>query len=281
MKKELVEKIKNNKIDKSLIIALLPSKERQKRLENRKISQEELDDILDTFEKEKKLVDLSFLNLSNLNFKGRKLALADFSYSNLENCNFENCNLLHANFQFANIQNATFSDANLFRADFRYIENAKKCNFESAVLAMASFACSNLEKVNFYGAILNDAIFSDATNVPNLPELNICPDGIFLGWRVVDNILLKYLIYKESKKHNGSGRTCRTDEVKILKIINLSNNEELTVTPAIVIGSPMNFAKKYKKDEIVKVENFDDDRWKENGEGIRFYLTKEEALLHR
>jgi len=35
---------------------------------------------------------------------------------------------------------------------------------------------------------------------------------------------------------------------------------------------------KYQVGEIVEVENFDEDRWKECSSGIHFFITKQEAI---
>lgn len=123
------------------------------------INQEQLDKILD----EHKLwlkdndnavkANLSNLDLSNLDFKGRDLRCISFQGANLTNCNFSCCNLANTDFSWSILKGAKLNFANLFNsqccnADF---EDAK---MQGTNLEQANLSFANLTNVDLYACKL-------------------------------------------------------------------------------------------------------------------------------
>ncbi len=177
--------------------------------------------------------------LNNLD-RGERLCLKNAS---LENANLENASLENANLKNASLENANLKNANLKYANLKYA-NLKYANLEYANLRNASF-----ENASFY----------------NLS----CPEeGSFIGWKKANRKIIKLQITENALRSSATSYKCRCSEALVLEI------------EGGIKEIPSDYDKDfiYKVGEIVKVEDFNPNRWVECGAGIHFFMNKQNAI---
>ena len=158
-----------------------------------------------------------------------------------------------ADLRGVNLSEADLSEANLRRADLRG----------------ANLREANLREANLYGANLRDW---------QCPIT--CPEeGSFIGFKKarVDNIdvIVKLLITETAKRCSATTRKCRCSEAEVLSIESLDGTKQYHEATSSFDKSFI-----YKVGETVKVDNFDENRWKECSTGIHFFITREEAVRY-
>ena len=139
--------------------------------------------------------------------------------------------------------------------------------------ARADLTRANLTRANLYGANLYGADLKTATNV-KYPIA--CPErGSFIGFKKVrGNYIVELEIPTDAMRSSVSSRKCRCSHAKVISITNVDG------TPADidVVYSSHDPSFGYRIDEIVKVDNFDTNRWNECAPGIHFFITRQEAV---
>ena len=101
-----------------------------------------------------------------------------------------------------------------------------------------------------------------------------CPEeGSFIGYKKANGCLIKLLILEDSKRSSATTIKCRCDKAKVLDIINIKTGEKIS---SVASGYDEDFI--YTVGEIVRVNNFDNDRWNEYTTGIHFFMNKENAI---
>lgn len=133
---------------------------------------------------------------------------------------------------------------------------------------------ADLSGADLYGADLYGANLCSAENL-NIPLA--CPDtGSFIGWKKASGLIVKLLIPSDAKRLSATGRKCRCNKSKVLEIQNLDGSmaEVLDVRS----GYDPNF--NYRLGSVVKVDDFDENRWYECSTGIHFFITREEAVAY-
>jgi hypothetical protein len=187
--------------------------------------------------------DLSKADLSNADLSNADLSNANLSNANLSYANLSNANLCNANLSYANLSNADLSNANLWNADL-----------SNADLSNADLLNTNLSKAKNTEAAI--------------ARVSICPEGEIIGWKACkNNVIVKLLIPKESKRGNATGRKCRAEYVKVLEVLGAE----------VGITNEHGPKTEYKIGEIVKADSWDENRFKECSHGIHFFLTRIEA----
>ena len=167
-----------------------------------------------------------------------------------------------ANLGSANLGGANLGGANLGGAYLRgaYLGGA---NLGSANLEGAYLEGANLEGANLRGANLRSAKNAELA----WAQTKITPEGNLVGWKKCkDNVIVKLLIPQNAKRSNATGRKCRAEYAKVLRIFNGSKGISQWDSKTI-----------YRKGETVRCSEWSADRWVECGGGIHFYLTREEA----
>lgn len=237
--------------------------------------------------------NLSNATLSNVNFSGSYLRNANFSDSFLKNANFKNTYLKYVNFSYSNLVNSNFSNTNLSNVNFfnsflNYstfenayfdsitFENSYLCNanFKKAILNYVNFNHTNLKNASldgakitntdFYRAILEGAKFDEDCLIS---ITSITPAGTLIGWKKCENdVIVKLKIPARAKRSNATGRKCRAEYVKVMKVYGAADGVSRRAKNVI-----------YRKGEIVKCDKWEENRWKECGGGIHFFLTRQEA----
>ena len=182
------------------------------------------------------------------------LVSEDLCYTDLKDVNLSYADLCGADLSYTDLRYADLS-----YADLRY-----------ANLLCADLRGTNLCNANFKGAILNEVKYNHETAFFAIQ----CPEeGSFIGYKKVRNKIIKLLILEDSKRSSATSRKCRCDKAKVLSIESVDGEEMFTEVKS---DFDSNFI--YKVGEIVKVDNFCEDRWKECAAGIHFFITRQEAI---
>ena len=158
-------------------------------------------------------------------------------------------------------QGADLRSANLYGADLR-----------NADLRSADLYGANLRSANLYGANLGSANLYGA-NLGYVP-INCPSDGAFVGWKKVQDKLIKLLIPEDAKRCSATTYKCRCDKAQVLAITSL--DEKLSFDSVVNIAYTPNI--EYKVGEMVYPDKFDDDRWNECSNGIHFFINKQDAI---
>ena len=221
--------------------------------------------------------DLRGADLSNANLCGADLYGADLS-----NADLYGADLYGADLRGADLRGADLSNANLYDADLSNA-NLYDANLYGADLRGADLSNANLSNANLYDANLYDANLSKANltriryNNKTLFFALQCPEeDNFIGYKKVQNKIVKLLITKDAKRSSATTRKCRCSKAKVLSITELDGSDSGLTS----INSKYDPNFTYRVGEIVEVSNFDEDRWNECSTGIHFFITRDEAVQY-
>ena len=221
------------------------------------MTKEELQDIIKSHEKwlncgDGKRAVLCDVDLSNINLNHSDLRGADLSGANLIGANLSDANLSGADLCCANLSDANLNDANLHNADL-----------SGANLSRANLRCASLRNVKC----------DEHTAFYALQ----CPEeGSFIGYKKAHGYIVKLEILADAKRSSATSRKCRCSAAKVLSITTVDGSEEVKE-----IASDRDSDFIYRVGEIVRVDNFDEDRWNECSTGIHFFITRREAEQYR
>ena len=81
-------------------------------------------------------------------------------------------------------------------------------------------------------------------------------------------------IPEDALRCSATSRKCRCSKAKVISITNIDG----TPTVVDVVNSTYDRNFEYKVGEVVKVDNFDPNRWHECAPGIHFFITRQEAV---
>ena len=196
-----------------------------------------------------------------------------------ERADLSGANLFRADLSGANLSGADLSGANLSRANL-YGANLSRADLSGADLSGADLSRADLSGVDLFGADLSGANLSGARIELNLMNKVVplcCPEhGSFIAWKKAgDNKhIVKIEVTEDAKRSSAYGRKCRCSEARVLAI-ELLDGSAADVTE-VKSGHDGDFI--YRVGEVVKVENFDEDRRKECAPGIHFFITRQEAV---
>ena len=248
------------------------------------VGKRSLKEILDEYKNLFKNADLSYTDLRGINFnnidlsgadlRGTDLRYVNLSYTDLSNTNLSGANLVGvnlvgANLVGANLSRANLSDANLVGADLSHTD-LSDANLVGADLSHTDLSDTNLKNASLRGAILNKIKYDHKTAFFAIQ----CPEeGSFVGYKKASNKIVKLLILEDSKRSSATSRTCRCDKAMVLSIESIDGEEKFIEVES---NYDSNFI--YKVGEIVKVDDFCENRWEECATGIHFFITKQEAI---
>ena len=227
----------------------------------RMITREELDKIL-----------INHLHWLNEDCEGWQDMRADLCDADLRNANLRNANLRYADLRYANLRNADLYNATLYDADLRNTD-LRNTDLHYTDLRHADLRYANLRNTDLRNAALYNADLRYANNIPFVPMA--CPNtGEFVAWKKASRRIIKLLVPNEAKRLSATGRNCRCDRARVLAIENIDGTP--TAITEVKSDYDSNFV--YKIGEIVSVNNFCEDRWKECSEGIHFFINRQEAV---
>lgn len=210
--------------------------------------------------------DLRWANLCQASLQHTNLNYADFREATLNDTYIFNSNLSHADFGDANLVGAYISHSNLTKADFQGV------NLAWADLRSCVFDNTDFRDCNFMYANLRGSEY-----VPYIPLK--CPsDGAFVGWKKVNNVLIKLEIPADAKRSSATTNKCRCDKAKVLGFYDILGVNELDITE--LVNNEYEECR-YVKGEMVYPDSFDEDRWNECSHGIHFFVNKQDAIDYK
>lgn len=135
-----------------------------------------------------------------------------------------------------------------------------------------------LEKKN---NTIKDTIVEAIKQGANLRSANLgfipinCPsDGAFVGWKKVQNKLIKLLVPEDAKRCSATTYKCRCDKAQVLAITSLDEKSSFDSVTNVTYNPNI----EYKVGEMVYPDKFDEDRWNECSNGIHFFINKQDAI---
>ena len=151
---------------------------------------------------------------------------------------------------------------------------------ERADLREADLHGADLREADLCWADLREAdlCWADLREAKNVNIPIACPEkGSFIGFKKAGGYIVELEILETAKRCSATTRKCRCSAAKVLSVTNLDGN------PANVNSVRSNFDANfvYSVGEIVKVDNFDENRWNECSTGIHFFITRQEAVEYR
>ena len=222
------------------------------------------------------------MDLKGWNFKGQNLTSANFAGADLEGACFIDAILVNANFEDANLKNADFSCVNTWSANFNET-NCKDAVFLSANLTEASFEGADLDGASFAQANLTGANLQD-TNIITAEFDNtvgiypVCPThGNFIGWTIGEDFrgeecLVEVFIPAWARRSSGTTRKCRTEALVVNSVERLKDGYN-------PFGVPLRFRDYIlTKNEVIRDNDYEVDRFKVSSTDLYFWISKEEAL---
>ena len=206
-----------------------------------------------------KRADLRGADLRGVDLRGANLHEADLRGANLYRADLRGTNLCEADLHRANLREANLYKTNLYGADLR----------------ITDLSGANLNRTNLYGADL-----CGAKHIPQYICPLVCPsEGSFIGFKKANiyplnmEVIVKLRITETAKRSSATTRKCRCSEAEVISIEGVSGKGTFQCA-----RSKYNYNFIYKVGEVVKVEDFDEDRWNECSAGIHFFITREEAV---
>ena len=177
-----------------------------------------------------------------------------------------------ADLRRANLSGADLSDADLIRA------NLSDANLSGANLSGADLRRADLRRAYLSGADLSDANLSGANHNENTAFLlSQCPsEGSFIAWKKANGYIVKLRITENAKRSSATTLKCRCSEAEVLGIENIDGTK--SALTQVCSEKDSNFI--YEVGKIVKVEDFDENRWNECSSGIHFFIAREMAVKY-
>ena len=228
-----------------------------------------------------RFANLKYASLNNVNFYKSDLREAD-----LRRASLQHTNLSYADFREATLNDTNICDSNLSHADFgdasligTYLAHS---NLTRADFRGANLSWVDLHSCVFYDTDLRDcnfmySSFRDSKYVPYIPFQ--CPsDGAFVGWKKVNNVLIKLEIPADAQRSSATTNKCRCDKAKVLGFYDSLGEMELNITELV---NDRYEECRYVKGEMVYPDFFDEDRWNECSHGIHFFINKQDAIDYK
>ena len=154
-----------------------------------------------------------------------------------------------------------------------------RADLDGANLDGADLDVADLDRADLRGADLSDANlrYADLRYAKNILYIPLeCPsDGAFVGWKKVNNVLIKLEIPEDARRSSATTKKCRCDKAKVLGFYNALGTEELDITELV---NDKYEKCKYVKGEMVYPDFFDENRWNECSHGIHFFVNKQDAI---
>lgn len=190
--------------------------------------------------------------------------------ADLHDADLTHVDLSHVDLKYADLSYADLSYANLSHADMCY---AKVCyaNLSFSDMSYVRMHHANMYGVNLDGAKLDNVTYNGGTSFFVLQ----CPEeGSFIGYKKAEEHIVKLEILPDAKRSSATTRKCRCSAARVLSITTLDGKEDGTQ----FVSSDRDPSFLYRVGEIVRVDDFDEDRWNECSTGIHFFITRDEAV---
>lgn len=206
------------------------------------------------------------------NCAGWKCMRADLYGADLRGFNLRGVVLPHADLRKTDLYRVNLYGADLRNADLRNADS-RWSDLRNADLRGTDLRGADLRGSDLRDAKLQFAILQGA-KLPYIPYA--CPEvGAFTGFKKCRyNMIVELEIPADAKRLSATGRKCRCDKAKVVRIWNLDRTESCQVKTFSTYDR--NFV--YEVGKTVYAENFEDDRWIECAPGIHFFINFQEAV---
>ena len=168
----------------------------------------------------------------------------------------------------ADLSGAYLSGAYLSRADLSgaYLSGA---DLSGAYLSGADLSRAYLSRADLSGAKIKFDLINKFYPIA-------CPEaGAFIAWKKCANdTVVKLEVLEDAKRSSAYTRKCRCSAARVLAIENIDG----TPYKENSVFSQRDSTFIYTVGEIVKVDDFDEDRRNECSTGIHFFITRQEAV---
>ena len=221
--------------------------------------------------------DLHGANLRNANLHGADLCEANLRDADLRNADLCEANLRDADLRNADLHGANLRDADLHGADLRNAD-LHGANLRNADLCEANLCEANLRDADLHGADLHGAKNMDKITwsiYTTFYPLQCPEEGEYIAWKKAGYKIVKLKITESAKRSSATSRKCRASEALVLDIQSVNGKEHFSE-----VASDRDSKFIYRVGEIVKVDDFDKDRWNECSTGIHHFITREEAVKY-
>ena len=134
-------------------------------------------------------------------------------------------------------------------------------------------------RADLYGADLTGANLYGADHLDQAKNAKYpiaCPEkGSFTAFKKVRNdYIVELEIPEDALRCSATSRKCHCSKAKVISITNTDGSP----ANVDVVYSRHDRTFRYKVGDIVKVDDFDPDRWHECAPGIHFFITRQEAV---
>ena len=192
---------------------------------------------------------------------------ANLSRSNLREVDLSEAYLSEADLTGADLSGANLRGANLTGANLSgtYLSGA---NLSGTYLSGANLSWAYLSGANLSGTFYNDVTFFLLSQCPS--------EGSFIAWKKARGYIVKLKVTENAKRSSATTLKCRCSEAEVLDIQDLDGNS----VDIKEVSSNYDNSFVYKIGEIVKVDDFDENRFNECSTGIHFFIAREMAVKH-
>ena len=197
--------------------------------------------------------------------EGWETMRADLRYADLRSADLRYADLRSADLRYADLRSADLRSADLRSADLR------SADLSDADLSDADLRYADLRSADLRSADLRSAKYNASTSFFVLQ----CPEkGAFVGFKKVNGYIVELEIQAEAKRSSATTRKCRCEFAKVLSITNKDGSD----SGLTAIHNDNYCGCDYVVGEIVRADEWDDDRWNECSHGIHFFITRDEAV---
>lgn len=168
----------------------------------------------------------------------------------------------------ADLRGAYLSEAYLSEADLRWAD------LSGADLSRANLRWANLSRADLSRAKNIDQAFWDIYTT--FYPLQCPEEGAYIGYKKASGLIVELEIAEDALRSSATSRKCRASKAKVLSITDVDGNP---AGDQVCSDHDKNFV--YKVGKIVKVLDFDTNRWNECSTGIHHFITRAEAVKYQ
>ena len=177
---------------------------------------------------------------------------------------------MRADLRGSDLSDSDLRGSNLRGSDLRG-SDLRGSNLRGSNLRGSDLRGSNLRGSNLRGSNLRGSRYNEGTSFFALQ----CPEkGSFIGFKKVNGYIVELEIQAEAKRSSATTRKCRCEFAKVLSITNKDGSD----SGLTAIHNDNYCGCDYVVGEIVRADEWDDDRWNECSHGIHFFITRDEAV---
>lgn len=212
-------------------------------------------------------------NLTFVDFHKASLVCARMDDSDLRDARLTKTDASFSNFDGADLRGVSIFESKLDYARFIY------ANLEMSTMVDCSCEYIALQGANLSRAAIANCKFVNCTCDASTAFFTLqCPEeGAFIAWKRCSDWIVKLQVTERAKRSSATSRKCRCSEALVLDIQNLDG----TTSNLNSVCSDYDSSFVYRVGKIVRVDNFNENRWSECTAGIHFFITREEAVNYR